>query len=116
MTKKHELPKQFDFTTSAKESMLLWTKKENIHLFRIEYIIPFVLTDKSLEIYLFFDTDQRMKEYDIDGTTDSIKRKFLSTLSELHYPIDYLNEVDFVIDSDENVKKNYEGNYFYRLR
>ena len=116
MTKKQELPKQFDFTTKVKELMHLWADKENIHLIRIEYVVPFVFTDKSVCIYFFIDTDQRVKEYDADGVTQLIKQKFLSILSELNYPKDYLNEVGFVVDSDENVKKNYEGNYFYRLR
>ena len=28
----------------------------------------------------------------------------------------YLNEVSFIIESDENVQKNYQGSYFARLR
>lgn len=32
------------------------------------------------------------------------------------YPERFLLQVEFVFDSDENVQKNYEGSYFYRLR
>jgi len=111
-----ELPKQFDFIDKAKKSTTDWAKENNIQLFKIEFVVPFVLTDKSLSVWLFLDTDDRVKEYENNGTTEKVKTQFIQSLKELNYPTDYLNKVDFVVDSDENVKTNFEGSYFYRLR
>ncbi len=113
---KKELPKQFDFIDIAKQRTLDWAKTKNIKLFRIEFVIPFVLTGKSLAVYLFFDTNKLLDEYYTDGTTQKVKGKYLESLTQINYPIDYLNEITFIFDSDENVQKNYEGSYFYRLR
>ena len=96
--------------------MLAWAKNENIHIFQIEFIIPFVLSDKSLVVYLFFDTNQRMMEYNSNQTTENVKQKFIDILKKLDYPNDYLPQVSFVIDTDENVRENYDGSYFGRLR
>ena len=111
-----DLPIQFDFIDKAKQSTTDWAKQNNIQLFKIEFVVPFVLTDKNLSVWLFFDTDERVKEYENNGTTDKVKTHFIQSLKDINYPTDYLNEVDFFVDSDENVKTNFEGSYFYRLR
>jgi hypothetical protein len=51
-----------------------------------------------------------------DGTTAAMQREFLSILSREGYPLDWLHDIAFSIDSHENVERNYEGSYFYRLR
>jgi hypothetical protein len=113
---KTELPIHFDYIEKAEQLTFEWTKDNNIKLFKIEFIVPFVLTDISLQVWLFFDTDKTMSEYETNGTTQLVKQKYLDCLTQLDYPENYLNEVNFTIDSDENVQKNYEGSYFYRLR
>lgn len=45
-----------------------------------------------------------------------MKRVYLDCLRESGYPFDEFPNVAFEIDSDENVRKNYAGSYFYRLR
>ena len=113
---KRELPLQLKYVDKAESLMLAWAKNENIHIFQIEFIIPFVLSDKSLVVYLFFDTNQRMMEYNSNQTTENVKQKFIDILKKLDYPNDYLPQVSFVIDTDENVRENYDGSYFGRLR
>jgi hypothetical protein len=113
---KKELPIHFGYIEKAEQLTFEWTKLNDIKLFRIEFIVPFVLTDKSLEVYLFFDTNKNLSEYETNGTTELVKQKYLDSLIELDYPNDYLKEVSFIIDTDENVQKNFEGSYFYRLR
>ncbi len=109
-------PLQLNFVEDAKKYILKWTAENEIHLFKIDFVIPFVLTDKTLSVWLFFDTDERVTDYAANGTSDKVKNKFLNILFEINYPSDYLKEVSFLIDSDENVQKNFEGSYFYRLR
>ena len=113
---KKELPIQFNHIDKAKKLMLEWTKEININLHNIEYVVPFILSDKCLSVWFFFDNDHTKSNYEKNGTNDLVKTKYLEILKKLNYPSDYLNEVTFEIDSDENVTKNYEGNYFYRLR
>ncbi len=115
-TKQRELPIQLDFVDRIKMSILDWTKQNGIKLHMVDYVVPFVFTDKSLSVWLFYDTDKTKSDYEINGTNEIVKNQYLHLLTELNYPTDYLKEVTFIIDSDENVKKNYEGNYFYRLR
>lgn len=95
---------------------MTWSTTEGIRLHNIETVIPFVLTDKDLWVWLFFDTDELVKKYQQEGTEDKVRSEYLRTLKSLQYPEDYLNQVTFYIDSHENVVKNFEGSYFYRLR
>ena len=114
--KAKELPRQFDFIDKAENATTDWAKENSIQLFKVEFVVPFVLTNKSLSVWLFFDTNDRVKEYENNGTTEKVKSQFNNFLRDINYPTDYLNEVDFFVDSDENVKANFEGSYFYRLR
>lgn len=111
-----KLPLQLEFVGRLKKSMIEWAEQKKIRLQTIEYVIPFVLTDKSLSIWLFYDTNQTKNSYEDDGTHEEVKNKCLNFLMEFNYPKDYLKEVNFFTDSDENVKENYEGSYFFRLR
>ena len=113
---KKELPIHFDYIEKAEQLTFEWTKANNIKLFKIEFIVPFVLTDISLQVWLFFDSDKTMNEYETNGTTQLVKQKYLDSLIQLDYPKNYLSEVSFIIDTDENVQKNYGGSYFGRLR
>ena len=45
-----------------------------------------------------------------------MKEVYLKLLKENGYPFEHFPDVVFEIDSDENVRKNYGGSYFNRLR
>jgi hypothetical protein len=45
-----------------------------------------------------------------------VQQEFLSILGAGGYPAAWLPDVAFDIDSHENVERNYDGSYFYRLR
>jgi hypothetical protein len=115
-TEQTQLPLQLDFVDKVKNAMLGWTSRSKLRLHTIECVVPFVLTDKSLFVYLFYDTDKTKIDYENNGINEEVKSKYSHFLTELNYPTDYLKEVSFVIDSDENVRKKYAGSYFYRLR
>ncbi|HEY4312745.1 MAG TPA: hypothetical protein VGN12_25065 [Pirellulales bacterium] len=66
--------------------------------------------------YVFFKKDSDIHDRSLDGTIDQIKEvvyEDLENVSPLQRPD---LTVEFEIDSDENVKKNYQGNYSLRLR
>ncbi|SOD19943.1 hypothetical protein [Pedobacter xixiisoli] len=109
-------PVQFQFIDSVKKLMLNWAQENDIKLHDIDYVVPFVQTDKSLAVWLFYDTDNTMNFFKNNGTTETVKLKYLQLLAELNYPADYLNEVSFFIDSNENIKTHFRGSNFYRLR
>jgi len=109
-------PIQLDFVDRVSDQTIEWAKKSNISLHNIETVVPFVTSDKDLDVWLFFDTDEIVKIYEKNGTTEKVKKEYLQSLEDLKYPNDYLDQVTFHLDSHENVVKNYEGSYFYRLR
>ena len=113
---KREMPLQLGYIEKAEQLTLEWTKTNNIKLFQIEFIVPFVLTDISLQVLLFFDTNKILDDYKADGTVELVKQQYLNNLILLDYPKNYLNEVTFEIDTDENVQKEFGGSYFARLR
>ena len=51
-----------------------------------------------------------------NGTVISIQEKFKKFLRKNNLGEDIISLIKFEVDSDENVKLNFEGNYFYRLR
>jgi hypothetical protein len=111
-----EKPIQLDFVDLAKTQTLSWAKSVNIKIHNIYTVIPFVITDKSLSVWLFFETDYLVNQYYQDGTVDKVKDHYLLSLQKMSYPFAYLQSVTFEVDSHENVEKNFEGSYFYRLR
>lgn len=109
-------PLQLKFLKPAKDNILAWAEEEGIKLAQVEFVVPFVLTDKSLSVWLFFDLDETLWTYSQNEVVEKVKANFFRVLDELGYPGDYAQQVSFQLDSDENVQKNYEGSYFYRLR
>lgn len=111
-----EKPLQFQYIAKVEKLMLDWTKQNGIKLLIIECIVPFGLTDQDLFVWFFFDTNQNTTDYGENGTSEIVKNKYLEFLTDLNYPVEYLEHVNFGTDSDENVKLHFEGSYFYRLR
>jgi hypothetical protein len=69
-----------------------------------------------LGVWIFFPTDDDLNQHIRSGATEAIEADFRNILKQLKYPFRRFPRVGFVFDSDENVQKNYEGSYFYRLR
>jgi len=106
----------WDIIDKAKVSILEWAKDQGSPIFRIEYVATFEDWDNGIEVIVFFDKDA--EKYRVENTCFIIKIRehYLHLLEELKYPFDKFPRITFLFDSDENVKKNYEGSYFYRLR
>ncbi|HEX5171004.1 MAG TPA: hypothetical protein VFW11_17635 [Cyclobacteriaceae bacterium] len=86
-----ERPIQFDFVVKAKSQITDWAKSVDIKLHNIETVVPFTMTDNSLSVWLFFDTNELMKKYKQDGTAEKVKQQYLTILKNLNYPSDYLD-------------------------
>jgi hypothetical protein len=108
--------KQFAHLDDAGKDLLAWATTNAIPLVRVEFVLPFVPTDFGASVWLFYDTDVNVARCADAGVTTNVQEKFLSILSDNGYPDDWLADTSFQVDSHENVERNFEGNYFYRLR
>jgi len=85
-------------------------------IYNIEYVCTFEEWDDSISVYIFFADNELKKQALSSGVVDMLKEKYICYLKTHNYPFDKFPKVFFEIDSHENVLKNYEGSYFYRLR
>jgi hypothetical protein len=108
--------KQLELTAQARDHLLVWSSAAGIPLSRVEFVYPFVATDFSLSVWLFYDTDVNVARSARDGSTDRLQREFVDRLARVGYDQRWLEQIEFVVDSHENVVRNYDGSYFYRLR
>ncbi|MBE1491864.1 hypothetical protein [Plantactinospora soyae] len=108
--------RQFAHLGDAKKELLAWTTANAIPLVRVEFVVPFVETDFDASVWLFYDTDASAELCARTGVTADVEQKFMSILSDDGYPAGWLAETSFQVDSHENVERNFEGSYFYRLR
>ena len=71
--------------------------------------------DKSYMIFIYWKTDK-----ELDLITDTVKQKIkkiiIDYFSKNNYYPKEVEDVIIYFDSDENVQKNYAGNYFYATR
>ncbi len=107
---------QFEYIENARHTILSWARSQQIPLHRVEYVVPFVDMDFSLSAWLFFETDDQLRQQRTIRRLATIKNTFKGILQSLGYAPEWIREIGFVFDSHENVERNYEGNYFYRLR
>jgi hypothetical protein len=107
---------QFAHIEAAKAELLAWAITTGTPLANVEFVVPFVEDDFSLDVWLFYDTDLNLVRCRDDGTTIKVEQQFKSILSAAGYPAEWITGITFQIDSHENVERNYEGSYFYRLR
>ncbi len=108
--------RQLTQAETAKAQLLEWAESAGVPLVHIEFVFPFAKTDFGLSVWLFLDSDASVARLQADGTIERLRQEFLSRLSATDYPADWLPDIAFVVDSHENVVRNYEGSYLYRLR
>lgn len=111
-----ERQKQFTHIKAARTDLLAWAAGNTLPLAHVDFVVPFVETDFSLLVWLFYATDLDVRQFEGDDTTQQVQTMYLSILDAGGYPAEWLSQVTFRIDSAENVDRNYEGNYSYRLR
>ncbi len=108
--------RQLSQAEAAKAQLLEWATTAGVPLVHVEVVSPFAKTDFGLSVWLFLDSDASVARLEADGTIDRLRQEFLSRLSAAGYPPEWLPDITFGVDSHENVVRNYEGSYLYRLR
>lgn len=106
----------FDIVAQAKKKFDGWVNTTEIRFRCLQFVFPFLETDKEITTWIFFLMDDDLEKFKKDGTVDLMKNKFKELLIMSNMPKDVVEAMKFEVDSDENVKTNFEGNYFYRLR
>ncbi len=66
--------------------------------------------------FIFYRWDQQIPEAEKSGLASRIKEAILEELENVGRGDRETIRVDFEFDSHENVERNYEGDYFLRLR
>jgi hypothetical protein len=107
---------QFKHLSTAQRDLFAWAAANDVPLVRVEFVVPFVPTDFDATVWLFLDTDANVTRCADTGVTAKFEQQFRSILAGIGYPADWLAGTSFCVDSHENVERNYEGSYFYRLR
>ncbi len=105
--------KQWDLIDKAKQVLISWAKDNNVNVFAVQFVPMF---DLSLEVYVFYDNDLEIEKYLNNGISNKVKKVFINELNSLRYFEDFNEKIEFIFDSNENVVKNYQGSYFFRLR
>lgn len=112
----HERARQFDLIAKATERTLKWAALESISLEHIEPVVPFVETDFSLDAWLFFDSENRIRRYRAEGIEKNVVARFREDLANVGYPPEWLPLVTCHIASKEVVDRAYRGSYYLFVR
>jgi hypothetical protein len=107
---------QLDHLEAAKKRLVEWAGDNGVPLVQVEYVVPFVETDFGAAVWLFYQDDAQVTEFGQNGTTARVQDEFLSLIEKAGYPAGWLPDVSFYVDSRDNIDRNYQGSYIYRLR
>lgn len=101
--------------TLADQAFKDWCRSNDVPLHGIRHVITWEDWDDGIGVYIFMETMSQRDRLSLDEI-DEMKSRYLEFLRDFGYPFDKFPNVVFEFDSDENVRKNYAGSYFYRLR
>ena len=104
--------KQWEYLDKAIPKIKNWSKVNHCRIYRIN-CVPHI--GKSLDIYIFYKTDKELKRYRELSLLEATEDAIANSLTEIGYVKEFNNNIRISFDSDENVRKNYQGNYGLRL-
>lgn len=97
------------------EEFKRWCRERKIPLHVIHHVVTWEYWDNGISVFLFLERDSDLEILSHKDKED-MKDAYLKFLENHGYPFLQFPKVVFEIDSDENVRKNFEGSYFFRLR
>ena len=104
--------RQWYYLKKAIPRIIYWSKKNNSKIYNIECVPIF---GEELDILIFYKTNLELEMFKTKKITDLTKKEFITILEEIGYTTEFNNNIRINFDSDENVQKNYQGNYGLRL-
>ena len=97
----------------SKKIKQILNEEYNFNIYKI--IDMYMDFDKSYDAYLYLKTDEELRLL-TENQRKEIETIYLNCLKKYGYMPNEIIETIFYFDSDENVQKNYDGNYFYATR
>lgn len=93
-------------------------KSRGLSLKHVELLTGSAASEGSLGIIVFYENDIDVKRNLENGMSEWLRQKFLEELDcvKERYFFSDLPKMSFEFDSEENVRLNFQGNYFLRLR
>jgi len=101
----------------AEKLFLEWINALKIKLYRISDDYSKITSQSSIpKLVFFFKKDSDLENYVNSGVVEQIKEKYLQLLEQVGYASMYdVSKIEIEFDTHENVKRNFKGNYMYRL-
>ena len=114
--------KQVKYVASVEEKLLPLLKKE----YGVYEFMTYPCDGVSTGFVIFYRTEEELQKNQETGINDKIEKMILDELRFLGYDKEFpmgkveslgreRNAVEIEFDSDENVRKNFSGSYYYRL-
>lgn len=125
MKSKSKIPTDEEFARASnvmkeKARMLDVVREEVIRCFRNRCPLHdfFILDQRDVDFrcYIFFETNKDIEECMRNGIQDELTEFIYSELERVGRGKRDVIKVAFEFDSNENVKANFEGDYYLRLR
>lgn len=111
-TKNDLKERQWYYVKIARGKMQEWAEINECPIYKVEFV---PIDGEILYVNIFYLKDSELKQYTENGAVEKTKQEFLKILKEMGYMDEFNDNIVFEFDSDENVKRNYDGNYYYRL-
>jgi len=73
-------------------------------------------SEQSFRAYIFFHSERQIEEAEKSGLTLKIRNAVFNELEKAGRGDRSMIKVNFELDSHENIKRKYDGNYYNRLR
>ncbi len=91
-----------------------WSNAIAPPVYNVEWVTPNIYTPRT-SVWVFCEHEDGLAMWS-EPVRAQIEAECIRLLLNHHFPERLLAQVIFAYDSHENVTKNYEGSYFYRLR
>ena len=98
--------------SEVRERILAQFKSKGVH----EFMVLYSRNTDSFGAYIFYEMDSQIEENVKTGLVEELKEAVYEGLVSVGRGIRGNIKVNFVFDSHENVVRNYEGDYYNRLR
>jgi hypothetical protein len=100
----------------VRDALMQEATRLEVGIEHIAFVATFESWDQGSEIYIFYPTESDRRRCAKVGVDDLLRAFAVGWLKSNDYPFVEVPTLNFFFDSYENVKKNYGGNYFNRLR
>lgn len=104
--------RQYEYCKIMQDRLKEWAEIEGAKVVWFDYVACF---GEALGVYVFYKTNKELSMYIENGVVERTKQNFIRIFDGLGYFKEFNDNIRFVFDSRQNVKKNFKGNYYYRL-